>query len=97
MTSEINYTEDESGQEQVSWRNCYSIVTLLRVLQMLTKKRAHRIVMLMQYKATVFFIILDFIGGFEKSLEARIKALTAIRTKGLQEHNPIYRPKIQKQ
>lgn len=36
-----------------SWRNFFSIVNYLRILQKLTKRKSHRILLLVQYKSSV--------------------------------------------
>jgi hypothetical protein len=45
-------SESSFESSRIVWRNVFSIVTYLRIMQMLTKKKAQRIVLLMQYKAT---------------------------------------------
>lgn len=36
-----------------SWRNFFSVVNFMHVLQKLTKRKAHRILLLVQYKSSV--------------------------------------------
>ena len=56
--SDLSINSMDSGMRNdrvipLCWRNVFSVVNYLRVIQMLVKRRGHRILMLMQYKAPV--------------------------------------------
>ncbi|RKP10702.1 hypothetical protein THASP1DRAFT_27500 [Thamnocephalis sphaerospora] len=41
----------EPNKQLACWRNCFTVMNFLRVLQSLAKRRAHRILLMLQYKA----------------------------------------------
>ncbi|KAI9594357.1 hypothetical protein BDF19DRAFT_497162 [Syncephalis fuscata] len=41
----------EASQCRACWRNCFTVMNFLRILQSLAKRRAHRILLMLQYKA----------------------------------------------
>lgn len=53
---EIDYDEEEDEAEEKPYtniRNLFWPINLLRILQMLTKRKTHRILLLVQYKSSV--------------------------------------------
>lgn len=52
-----NTTEGENGEEvevvtDYSWRNFFSAINLVKILQKITKHRTHRILLMCQYKSS---------------------------------------------
>lgn len=45
--------EDPEVITNYSWRNFFSVINFVHVLQKLTKRRANRILLLVQYKSSV--------------------------------------------
>ncbi|RKP24810.1 hypothetical protein SYNPS1DRAFT_29439 [Syncephalis pseudoplumigaleata] len=41
----------DGSQCRACWRNCFTVMNFLRILQSLAKRRAHRIMLMLQYKA----------------------------------------------
>ncbi|KAI8056793.1 hypothetical protein BDF22DRAFT_667946 [Syncephalis plumigaleata] len=41
----------DAGQSRACWRNCFTVMNFLRILQSLAKRRAQRILLMLQYKA----------------------------------------------
>lgn len=52
-TQEEAEEEEEEEELYTNTRNLFWSINLLRILQMLTKKKTHRILLLVQYKSSV--------------------------------------------
>lgn len=48
-----NDNNDAIVDSDYCWRNFFSAINFLRILQKLTKKKTHRILLLVQYKSSV--------------------------------------------
>jgi hypothetical protein len=54
FVQQLSYDEDEEEEENyTNKRNLFWSINLLRILQMLTKRKPHRILLLVQYKSSV--------------------------------------------
>lgn len=53
------HVEAKEGDDEIelisdySWRNFFSVINFVHILQKLTKRKSHRILLLVQYKSSV--------------------------------------------
>ena len=99
----------ENGDEEVeliseySWRNFFSTINFVKVLQKITKHRSHRTYMLNQYKASVglnncqpFFAELSVTntGNHEADTEGQSPNASTSGTQARKEPNAMVRTKV---
>jgi len=51
--SSASQESDNNVDYEYCWRNMFAAINFLRILQKLTKRKTHRIVLLVQYKSSV--------------------------------------------
>jgi hypothetical protein len=89
ITIENNDNNEKKANLYTNHRNMYWSINYLRILQMLTKHKSHRIMLLVQYKSAVglialflmrYLLIFIILGNFEKIVKNITSYFRAICT-----------------
>ena len=85
-----------------SWRNFFSVINFVHILQKLTKRKTHRVLLLVQYKSSVrhytlsatFSLMLVPAGYSQTDPQSISSDTSALRSQGHQKSSPVLRSEV---
>lgn len=93
--------ETANNEEKTNWRNMYWSINLLRILQMLTKHKSHRTMLMVQYKSAVsmvaYYYVLSkskMVGNLETCVENSTSRPRTVRFKTIEKPSPVSREEM---